>query len=415
MDRRSFLWGIAGSGLSATLTGCSLSRWISDSSGADGGTLRALRVDHDACIGCFHCEDVCREVNHLDEPTDSGSSGPTDRSLIHLLSFMPGPFHVVWACLGCPDVPCVRACDYYASPLDHRKALHIHPETGAISLERDWCAGCERCIEACSRDGGNVLRWDDREYVTGACHLCEGDPACAQVCPVNAITMITVDRTSDLTLRSPEAVAREGIARRLGRQVEPVPIAMSDGPIRALRVQHERCTGCRLCEAACGERNSPLEVDGRVLPGLGDMTASLIRVHRFDGPFYVAWSCLGCPDLPCVTSCEAEAFGAGQARALDLDPDTGAIRLAGEFCTGCQKCIDACHDQGGDVLSWDPELQVVGACHLCGGEPACIPACPFDAIELVTIDRTQPLEPRRVAEIARLGAERAYRRREDGA
>ncbi len=377
----------------AAVTGCDLGRMISDSPGSDDAVLRALRVNHDGCIGCFLCVEACQD------------------SLISIHSFLPGPYHVVWACLGCPDIPCVRACDYYADPLEHVKALHIDRHTGAIALERDACAGCERCIEACERDGGDVLRWDDEEYIAGACHLCGGHPECAMVCPVNAIEMVEVDRTSDLRARTPEATAREGIRRAQGREVEPERIENDNALLRALRVDHDRCTGCRLCEAACDERNGSVEIGvGLTVPGLGDTTKSLIRVHGSAGPYYVAWSCLGCPDLPCVAACEADAFGAGQRRALDLDPETGALRLAAEFCTGCQKCIDACRCDGGNVLRWDPVELVVGACHHCDGDPACASACPFDAIELVWVDRTQPLEPRSVEEVARIGAERVYGR-----
>ncbi len=407
MDRRSFIRGAAGAGLGLGLSGCSLSRWLSDSPEADDGVLRALRVDHDACIGCFHCEAICREVNRRPEDRRPGAQ-PRDRSLIHIHSFAPGPFYVVWACLGCPDTPCVRACDYYADPLNHRKALHIHPETGAITLDREWCAGCERCIEACERDGGGVLRWDNRDYVTGACHLCQGSPACARVCPVGAITLVEVDRASELPLRTPEAVAREGLSRRLGRQVEPERLGASDAPLRALRVDHDRCTGCRLCEAACGERNQPLVQGGQATPGLGDTSGSLIRVHSFPGPYYVAWTCPGCPDLPCVAACEAESFNLGQRFALDLDPDTGALRLDRAACTECRECVDACERDGGGMLRWDANELVAGACHLCGGDPACIEACPFDAIELVVVDRTQPLGPRRLDEVARRGIARVY-------
>lgn len=397
--------------MSATLAGCDVSRFLSGSLDADDGVLRALRVNHDECIGCFLCVEACRDVEErrAAERGISPTANTRDRSLISIHSFLPGPYHVVWACLGCPDIPCVRACDYYAEPLGHLKALHVDRQSGAITLEREACAGCERCIEACARDGADVLYWDDEAYIAGACHLCDGRPECAIVCPVNAIDMIEVDRAEALDARTPEQTAREGIRRTQDRDVEPERLAGDGAPLRALRVNHDRCTGCRLCEAACDERNNPVRLAPEVeLPGPGDTTRSLINVHRIAGPYYVAWACLGCPDLPCVAACEAEAYGEGQRRAWDLDPATGALRLAPEFCTSCQACIDACRCEGAGVLRWDPAEYVLGACHLCGGDPACVGACPFDAIELVTVDRTQPLEPRTVEEVARVGYERVY-------
>lgn len=405
LDRRNFIKGLAGTGVA--LSGCASSRWISDSEAADDHRLRRLEIDHDACIGCFLCEDACHAINS--RPEEEGrSSNSEDRSLIHIHSFMPGPYHVVWSCLGCPDIPCVRACDYYASPFSHQKALHIDERSGAITLEKNACAGCERCIEACQRDGGDVLRWDNRDFITGACHLCGGDPVCVSVCPERAIRVVDVDREAILAHRRPLDVAREGIARREGRCLEPEELDSSNAPLRALRVHHERCTGCRLCEAACGERNRPIDVGGESIAGLGDSNGALIQVHRFAGPTYIAWACLGCPDVPCVTACEAEAFGLDQPYALGVDPNTGTINLAPEHCTECRKCIDACSEEGGGVLSWDAERFVVGACHLCGGEPACIPACPFDAIELVDVDRRSTLAPRAIDDVAQRAYESIY-------
>jgi Fe-S-cluster-containing dehydrogenase component len=230
---------------------------------------------------------------------------------------------------------------------------------------------------------------------------------------MGAIALVEVERRGALRLRTPEDVARDGLARRRALEPDREQGETCDAPLRALRVAHDRCTGCRACEVACDEANRPRTVGGVTLAGPGDTGRALIRVHTFaaPGPYAVAWACQGCPDLPCVAACEAERFpadaGPGARRALHLDGRSGAVAFEPAFCTACLKCVDACAARGGGVLRWDPAEQVVGACHLCGGEPACVPACPEGAIELVVVDRTRPLEARCPEEVARRWAERA--------
>ena len=398
MKRRDFLAGLLGSTAGVTLSGCGFERWLSEHPHVDDGALRALRVDHDLCVGCRFCEEACVDANRR--------AGLGDEPLISVHSF-PGPYHVAWACLGCPDIPCVSACDYYADPLGHLKALHVDADTGAVSLDREWCAACERCIEACERDGGGVLHWDAERYIAGACNLCGGSPACIPACPEAAISLVVVDRAATLLLRTPEATARDGLERLRQRQ-ESEEIDDGEVRLRALRVDHERCTGCRRCESACDEANRPRTIDGVALAGPGDVCKSLITVRTFPGPFYVAWACLGCPDVPCVEACKAEDFGRENRRALYVDERTGAVAFDAAFCTECQECVDACRREGGAVLRWDPAALVTGACHLCGGDPACVRECPESAIEIVDVDRSCALEARRPEEVARRGSTRLF-------
>lgn len=196
----------------ATVAGLGGCRLLSDSAEAETNVLRAIRVNHDKCTGCRICEQVCDEFNHKLTVDGIEQAGPGDphRSLITIHSY-PEPYYVAWACLGCPDLPCVRACDYYADRLEHRKALHVDQHTGEIRLAKDWCAGCEKCIEACESRGGNVLRWDKLSYIAGGCNLCHGDPQCVKECPVEAIEFIEVDRKMEIKTRNPDAAYGEGI------------------------------------------------------------------------------------------------------------------------------------------------------------------------------------------------------------
>jgi electron transport protein HydN len=325
MKRRRFVQALAGSGLGTFLYGCGLPLVWSGPGRRPG--RRALFVDHGLCVGCRRCEEACQRVNSVEGRGPSS----TTRSLIYVHSYLPGPYHVAWACPSCPDVPCVNACDYYADPVRHQRAWRINEQTGGLELEKAACAGCERCIDACRREGAGVLRWDAHDYVCGACHLCGGAPACVVVCPTQAISLQGLDEEHHFPPRTPDEAAGQGIAA-LRREQQSPQTQVAQMPQRTLRVDADQCTGCRLCEAACDERNQQVHLAGQALPGTGDRARSLIRVHSFPGPYYVPWVCPGCPDVPCVAACRLETFGEPYRRALHLDPGSGAVALRGTTC-----------------------------------------------------------------------------------
>ncbi len=71
--------------------------------------------------------------------------------------------------------------------------------------------------------------------------------------------------------------------------------------------------------------------------------------------------------------------------ALKQDEKTGIITLDKDKCNGCGWCIEAC-DYGAIMLH--PESKVVYICDLCKekGEPQCIKWCPEEALTTVTSD-----------------------------
>ena len=74
-------------------------------------------------------------------------------------------------CVQCEEAPCIANCPVGALSRDGR--------TGAITVDRETCDGCQTCVTACPYDG---IMFDDADGVPLICDLCGGDPACVKFC-----------------------------------------------------------------------------------------------------------------------------------------------------------------------------------------------------------------------------------------
>ena len=120
------------------------------------------------------------------------------------------------------------------------------------------------------------------------------------------------------------------------------------------------CTGCRTCELACSFTHT---VDGK--PGKS-------RIYPLGGGAKDLWvpvACLQCEDPAC-------------AKAIRLNPETGAMELDKERCIRCMACVAAC--PFGCSL-YDSYNNLVVKCDLCGGDPVCAHFCPTKALEFKPI------------------------------
>ena len=135
-----------------------------------------------------------------------------------------------------------------------------------------------------------------------------------------------------------------------------------------IEVRHELCHGCRACEIACSIR-----CEGSVMP-----SASRIRVYQVDpGPLDIPVLCRQCADYPCVAACPP------RVGALEVDRRTGAVLPDGEKCLGekCGRCARACPQQS--AVFFHPVTGKASVCDLCGGQPACVGACPTGALSFI--------------------------------
>jgi len=137
-----------------------------------------------------------------------------------------------------------------------------------------------------------------------------------------------------------------------------------------------KCIGCRSCEVACNEQNgNPAEIRWRRIGEIEGGTWPNTDRH------YLSMGCNHCLSADCIRGCPVDAY--------TKDPITGIVLHSAEACIGCQYCVWNCPYS---VPQFNPERGVVGKCDMCHGrltsglEPACVNACPENAIEIEIVD-----------------------------
>ncbi len=141
------------------------------------------------------------------------------------------------------------------------------------------------------------------------------------------------------------------------------------------------CVGCGRCELACTEFNdgkasptlSRIKIDRNLNFGPGGEPAWREREGNWGDGLIVQDLCMQCPHpVPCAGMCPENA--------IVLAPGTGARIVDPEKCTGCRDCLKACP---WEMLSFDAETNKATKCHLCGGKPKCVEACPAGSLSYV--------------------------------
>ncbi len=138
----------------------------------------------------------------------------------------------------------------------------------------------------------------------------------------------------------------------------------------------DRCTGCAACVVACSNENPVSE-------GL-----SWRRIHSFNHQrlatapvFHYSLACNHCLEPACRSGCPANAYM--------KDPATGAVLLEQDKCIGCRYCTWVCPYE---APQFNPVTGLMEKCTFCshrladGLHPACVTACPTDALSFDTED-----------------------------
>jgi DMSO reductase iron-sulfur subunit len=140
-----------------------------------------------------------------------------------------------------------------------------------------------------------------------------------------------------------------------------------------------KCIGCRSCEVACNEQNgNPADIKWRRIGELEGGT------YPDTQRTYLSMGCNHCLDADCLKGCPVDAY--------KKDPVTGIVLHSAEACIGCQYCVWNCPYS---VPQFNPERGVVGKCDMCRGrleeglEPACVHACPEDAIQIEIVNKAE--------------------------
>jgi len=132
---------------------------------------------------------------------------------------------------------------------------------------------------------------------------------------------------------------------------------------KILKIDYEKCTGCRLCELVCAVKHDRVSNPIR----------SRIRVIKWEAEgVYVPVSCQQCEDAPCVLGCPA--------KALTQNEDMARVEVDYNKCIGCRTCISVCPFGAIHFVSSDRK---VIKCDLCDGDPQCVRFCEIEAVRFV--------------------------------
>ena len=145
-------------------------------------------------------------------------------------------------------------------------------------------------------------------------------------------------------------------------------------------VKADRCVGCLSCELACAlEHSESADLTGAVR----ESPRARSRISVLKGEqLAVPMQCRQCEDAPCMVICPVKAL-------YREDGVSGPVLLNEETCIGCKMCVLACPFGLVDV---DVERKKAVKCDQCaervqGGQlPACVAACPTEALEFKALD-----------------------------
>ena len=147
----------------------------------------------------------------------------------------------------------------------------------------------------------------------------------------------------------------------------------------AILVDVTKCEGCERCVAACVQHNeldsSKAAADRATTPdGLSANRYS--SVQQVDEGHFARKACMHCLDPSCVSACIVGGLTKSPEGPVIYDPDK---------CIGCRYCMLACPFNI-PRYDWEAPLPFVHKCTMCddligvGELPACVDACPYEAL-----------------------------------
>jgi len=129
-----------------------------------------LVIKQSLCNACMSCQAYCSTARE-------GFSAVSS-SRVHVIHDPWNAKHRLAICRQCRDAKCAQAC-----PQD---AIQLSEDGSYWFIDYDRCTGCRECIEACPFD---AIWYDPLTDKVIKCDTCKGDPVCARVCPMGALSI----------------------------------------------------------------------------------------------------------------------------------------------------------------------------------------------------------------------------------
>ena len=131
---------------------------------------------------------------------------------------------------------------------------------------------------------------------------------------------------------------------------------------KVIGIEYDKCTGCRICEAACAISNC-----GESNPAKARIRS--VRIEEEAGFMSIPVVCMKCINPLCKEICPM--------KAISDDPKTGARQIDKDKCIGCSACVYACPF---GAIFVDRSAGHAVTCTQCDGDPICVRFCPTGAI-----------------------------------
>jgi len=157
----------------------------------------------------------------------------------------------------------------------------------------------------------------------------------------------------------------------------------------AFQVDLDKCTGCKACVSACHSLNGLEEHE--TWRDVGSIHGTTDQGEAYAQT--VTTACHHCADPGCLNGCPVLAY--------EKDPETGIVHHLDDQCIGCQYCVLKCPY---DVPKYSKKLGIVRKCDMChsrlaeGEAPACVQACPTEAIRITIVDTNEATSRARLGE-----------------
>jgi Fe-S-cluster-containing dehydrogenase component/DMSO reductase anchor subunit len=150
----------------------------------------------------------------------------------------------------------------------------------------------------------------------------------------------------------------------------------------SFEVDLDRCSGCKACVTACHSLNGLEPGETWRIVGLLHGGSPINPIQKT-----VTTTCHHCLEPACMHGCPVGAY--------EKDALTGIVRHLDDQCIGCRYCMLTCPYE---VPQYSTRKGIVRKCDMCAGRlaageaPACVQACPTEAITIRIVDTAAVIE-----------------------
>lgn len=140
----------------------------------------------------------------------------------------------------------------------------------------------------------------------------------------------------------------------------------------------KKCVSCGACMIACMDQNDICVEEGqRPFRNVFDIESEKNETVTYS---HLSLACMHCTDAPCIIACPSAC--------IRKDEETNLTVFDTTNCIGCHSCAMAC-PFGIPSFGKNGKMQKCDGCYVRvhhGMKPACVKACPVDALKLIELD-----------------------------